>query len=369
MQRIFFTKNSLVFHGGLKIVEKTMRAIRFYSPGLLKLEEVDIPVLEHEGDVLVKTKAILTCGTDLKIYRRGHPKVKPPLIFGHEFSGVIEEVGENVRNFKRGMRVVAANSAPCNECYFCKKGKHNLCEELTATLIGFSVDGAYAEYIRIPERIVRQNMYEIPDHVSFQEAAFTEPLACVINGNDVADINLADNVVVIGAGPIGLLHIQLARARGAKQVIAIDLIEYRLKKALEIGAHSVINAQTEDSVEKVKTFTDSRGADVVIECVGVPQTWESAIEMISPAGTVVLFGGAPAGTKFSVDTRKMHYEDITIKGIFHHTPVCVKKALDLISSGIVNVKPLITKEMPLNQLENALNEMQKGETIKIAVIP
>jgi len=149
----------------------------------------------------------------------------------------------------------------------------------------------------------------------------------------------------------------------------MDLIEYRLEKALEIGAHSVINAKEEDSVEKVKNLTDNRGADVVIECVGVPQTWESAIEMISPAGTVVLFGGAPAGTKFSVDTRRMHYEDITIKGIFHHTPVCVNKALNLISSGIVNVKPLITKEMPLNQLENALNEMQKGETIKIAVIP
>jgi L-iditol 2-dehydrogenase len=346
-----------------------MRAIRFYNPGVIKLEEIDIPVLEYEGDVLVKTKAILTCGTDLKIYRRGHPKVKPPMTFGHEFSGIIEEVGANVRHFKKGMRVVAANSAPCNECYFCKRGKHNLCEVLAETLIGFSVDGAYAEYVRIPERIVRQNMYVIPDHVSFPEAAFTEPLACVINGNNVADISLADNVVVIGAGPIGLLHTQLARARGAKNVIAIDLIEYRLKKALEIGAHNVINAQIEDSVKKVKDLTNNRGADVIIECVGLPQTWESSIEMISPAGTVVLFGGAPSGTKFSVDTRKMHYEDITIKGIFHHTPACVKQAIDLIASGIVNVKPLISKEMPLNQVEDALNEMQKGETIKIAIIP
>jgi L-iditol 2-dehydrogenase len=277
LKRIIFTKSLLIFHGGLKAVEKRMKAVIYHRPGVIKLEEVDIPVLEHKGDVLVKTKAILTCGTDLKIYQRGHPKVKPPLTFGHEFSGVIAEVGENVRNFKRGMRVVAANSAPCNECYFCKKGKHNLCEELATTLIGFSVDGAYAEYIRIPERIVRQNMYEIPEHVSFQEAAFTEPLACVIHGNDVADIDLADNVVVIGAGPIGLLHIELARARGAKQVIAIDLIEYRLKKALEVGAHNVINAQTDDTIEKVKALTDGRGAEVVIECVGLPQTiWRSS---------------------------------------------------------------------------------------------
>ena len=346
-----------------------MKVVRYHRPGVIKLEEVDIPVLEHEGDVLVKTKSILTCGTDLKIYKRGHPKVKPPLTFGHEFSGVIEEVGENVRNFKRGMRVVAANSAPCNECYFCKKGKHNLCEELAATLIGFSVDGAYAEYIRIPERIVRQNMYEIPDHVSFQEAAFVEPLACVVNGNEAANIKLADNVVIIGAGPIGLLHMQLARARGAKNVIAVDLIEYRLQKALEVGAHNAINAKTDDPIEKVKALTDGRGAEVVIECVGLPQTWENAIAMTGKAGTTVLFGGAPPGTKISVDTHRIHYEDLTIKGIFHHTPVCVSRALDLISSGIVNVKPLITREMSsLNQVEAALKEMQKGETIKIAIL-
>lgn len=367
LQRILFTKNSLVFHGGLKTVERTMRAIRFYEPGVIKLEEVDIPKIS-ENEVLIKTKAILTCGTDLKIYRRGHPKIKPPMIFGHEFSGVIAQVGSKVTKFAEGMRVVAANSAPCNECYFCKKGKQNLCEELAETLIGFSVDGAYAEYIRIPERIASQNMYEIPSHVSFQEAAFTEPLACVVNGNEIADINLVDNVVIIGAGPIGLLHIQLARARGAKNVIAIDLIEYRLQKALEVGAHDAINAKT-DPVGKVKKITDGRGADVVIECVGVPQTWENAIAMTGKAGTTILFGGAAPGTKISVDTHRIHYEDLTIKGIFHHTPVCVKRALDLISSGIVNVKPLITKEMPLNKVSDALELLQKGENIKIAIIP
>ncbi|MFX1520959.1 MAG: zinc-binding dehydrogenase [Promethearchaeota archaeon] len=348
-------------------MEKQMKAIRFYEPGVIKFEEIDTPQIS-ENEVLIKTKAILTCGTDLKVYRRGHPKIKPPMIFGHEFSGIVAQVGSKVTKFVKGMRVVAANSAPCNECFYCKRKKQNLCENLLQTLIGFSIDGAYAEYVRIPERIVRQNMYEIPDHVSFQEAAFTEPLACVVNGNEIADINLTDNVVVIGAGPIGLLHIQLARARGAKNVIAIDLIEYRLQKALEVGAHTAINAN-KDPVEKVKKITNGRGADVVIECVGLPQTWENAIAMTGKAGTTILFGGAPPGTKISVDTHRMHYEDLTIKGVFHHTPICVKRALDLISSGIVNVKPLITKEMPLNQVETALQEMQKGETIKIAMIP
>lgn len=349
-------------------MEKQMKAIRFYEPGVIKFEEADIPEI-GDDEVLIKTKAVLTCGTDLKIYKRGHPKVKPPLIFGHEFSGVIEKIGSNVRQFIEGMRVVAANSAPCNECYYCKIGKQNLCERLSETLIGFSIDGAYAEYVRIPERIVRQNLLEIPDHVSFKEAAFVEPLACVVNGNDAANIALADNVVIIGAGPIGLLHAQLARARGAKSIIVIDLIDYRLQKALEVGAHNIINAKKEDPVEKVKGLTDGRGAEVVIECVGLPQTWENAIAMMRKAGTTILFGGAPPGTIISVDTRRVHYEDLTIRGIFHHTPVCVKKALDLISSDVVNVKPLITKEMPLKQVETALQQIMQGETIKIAIIP
>ena len=260
--------------------------------------------------------------------------VKPPLIIGHEFAGVVSAVGTNVTQFETGQRVVAANSAPCNVCYFCKIGKPNLCERILETLIGFSVDGAYAEYVRVPAPIVTQNTYRLPDHVPFEEAALLEPLACVVNGNDVANIKIGDTVAVIGAGPIGLMHIQLAKIKGATNVICIDLKEERLKTASKMGADNVIDASKENQVGRVKELTKGLGADVVIEAVGLPQTWELAVDMTRKAGTTVLFGGCPSGTKITLDTQRIHYEDLTIKGIFHHTPLCVKRAYELITSGM-----------------------------------
>jgi L-iditol 2-dehydrogenase len=345
-----------------------MKAIRFYAPQDIRFEEVDIPKIGPE-ELLVKIETALTCGTDVKMYRRGHPMIKPPHIFGHEFAGVVAKAGERVTEFGEGQRVVAANSAPCNSCYFCRIGKPNLCEHLLDTLIGFSVDGAYAEYIRVPASIVKQNAYRLPDHVSFEEAALLEPLACVVNGNEVADIKLGDTVVVIGAGPIGLMHMQLARIEGATSVICIDLQEERLKVATELGANVVINASKEDQVVSVRDLTDGLGADVVIEAVGLPQTWELAVEMTRKAGTAVLFGGCPSGTKITLDTQRIHYGDLTIKGIFHHTPLSVRRAYDLIKSGRFKGKPLITDRMPLSELQSALELMIEGKCVKMAMIP
>jgi len=303
------------------------------------------------------------------MYRRGHPMIKPPHIFGHEFAGVVAKTGEKATEFGEGEKVVAANSAPCNSCYFCKMGKPNLCEHLLDTLIGFSVDGAYAEYIRVPASIVKQNTYELPEHISYEEAALLEPLACVVNGNEVADIKLGDTVVVIGAGPIGLMHMQLARIEGATGVVCTDLKEERLKVATELGADVVIDASKEDQVESVRELTDGLGADVVIEAVGLPQTWELAVEMTRKAGTAVLFGGCPSGTEITLDTQRIHYGDLTIKGIFHHTPLSVRRAYDLITSGRFKGKPLITDRMPLSELESALELMIEGKCIKMAMMP
>jgi len=348
--------------------EKEMKAMRFYAPMDIRFEEVDIPKIGPE-ELLVKVEIALTCGTDVKMYRRGHPMIKPPHIFGHEFAGIVTKAGEKVTEFQEGQRVVAANSAPCNSCYFCEIGKPNLCENLLDNLIGFSVDGAYAEYIRVPESIVRQNTYNLPDHVSFGEAALLEPLACVVNGNEVAGIKLGDTVVIIGAGPIGLMHVQLAGIEGATKVICTDLREERLKVATELGADFVVNASNEDQAESVRDLTDGLGADVVIEAVGLPQTWELAVEMTRKAGTAVLFGGCPSGTKITLDTQRIHYGDLTIKGIFHHTPLSVKLAYDLITSGRFKGKPLITDRMPLSELESALESMIEGKCIKMAMIP
>jgi L-iditol 2-dehydrogenase len=344
-----------------------MRAVRFYEPGVLKLEHVDLPAVGPD-EILVKTAVTLTCGTDLKMYKRGHPFAKPPLIIGHEFAGVVTQVGENVQNFREGMRVVAANSAPCNSCFFCRRGKQNLCEHLNENVIGFSWPGAYAEYVRVPAHIVKQNTHEIPSHVSFTQAALVEPLACVVHGIELAEIGIADTVVVIGAGPIGLLHLQLAR-RSAGRVIVSDLSKRRLETAQDLGADHLIEAGQEEQVKRVKELTDGKGADVVIEAAGLPETWEKAVAMTRPGGITLLFGGCRSGTTITVDTGSLHYGEITIRGAFHHTPSCVEKALNLISSGTVKADYLVGREMPLAEVANALELMAKGEAVKVAIRP
>jgi L-iditol 2-dehydrogenase len=346
-----------------------MKAARFYAPGRLEYEDVDIPDIGSE-DVLVKVKVALTCGTDVKIYKRGHPKVMPPITLGHEFSGIITKVGKKISNlFNEGDKVAVANSAPCNRCFFCKIGKPNLCDNLNETLIGFSVDGAFAEYIRVPATIVKQNMYKIPRNISFEEASLLEPLACAINGNDAARIELGDTVIIIGSGPIGLIHLQLSKLKGASKVIVTDLKRDRLKIASALGADVVIDASKEDQLSRIKELTEGLGGDVVIEAVGLPQTWELAFRMTRKAGTTLFFGGCASKTNIMLDTEKIHYEDSTLKGIFHHTPLSVLKAYRLISCRRFNGKSLITDKMTLSELENALIKMGKGESLKIAITP
>jgi L-iditol 2-dehydrogenase len=240
---------------------------------------------------------------------------------------------------------------------------------LLDTLIGFSVDGAFADYIRVPANIVKQNTYEVPENIFFEEAAMLEPLACAVNGNDAANINLGDTVVIIGSGPIGLMHLQLARLKGAARTIVTDLQEERLKIASKLGADVVIPASKEDQLDRVKELTNGIGADVVIEAVGLPQTWELAFRMTRTAGTTLFFGGCPSGAKITLDTERIHYENLTLKGIFHHTPLSVRKAYNLIISRRFDAKTLITDKMPLQELERALNKMSEGECIKIAMIP
>ncbi|WXG44633.1 MAG: zinc-binding dehydrogenase [Promethearchaeati archaeon SRVP18_Atabeyarchaeia-1] len=343
-----------------------MKAAMYYGPNIMKYEETEIPEIGN-GDILVKVQVALTCGTDLKTFKRGHPVVvqKLPMVLGHEFAGTVEKVGSNVKVFRKGMRVVAANSAPCNTCFYCKRGRQNICEHLNENIIS----GAYAEYIRVPEHIVRQNTYEIPASLSYRDAALLEPLACVVHGASVAGINLGDTVTIIGSGPIGLLMLQLVKRSGTCRAIVSDLSAKRLESAKVLGADFIINAEKEDQIAKVKELTEGRGADVVIEAVGQPKTWEAAIEMTRKAGTCVLFGGAPAGTTFSIDTRRFHYEELTIKGVFHHTPLYVEKAFKLLACGAINTNAIITHQMPLKNVVDALKLMETGEANKVAITP
>lgn len=345
-----------------------MKAARFYGPGDLRVEEVDPPRLE-EGEILVENHVTLTCGTDLKMYRRGHPYAKPPLIIGHEFSGVVVEVGPKVKGFKVGMRVAAANSAPCNTCFYCRRNQQNLCENLSETLLGFTAQGAYAEYVKVPARIVRQNTYIIPDHVSFEEAALLEPLACVAHGSQLVKINPGDVVAIIGAGPIGLLHLQMAKLMGPSKLIVSDLSDERLKVAGEMGAGYLVNPRRESQVERVLELTGDMGADVVIEASGHSETWESAVAMTRKGGTTLLFGGCEPGTKVSFDAGHIHYGELTLKGAFHHTPLSVEKAMALISSRLIDASKIITHRMKLREVKEALNLMAEGKAVKVALTP
>jgi len=343
----------------------TMKAVRFYAPGDIRYEEIERPTA-GPGEVVVQVRAALTCGTDLKTYKRGHPVMiqKAPTVFGHELAGVITELGSGVSEFSLGQRVVAANSAPCNHCFYCRQGRHSLCRNLEF------LNGSYAEYIAVPARIVAQNLLPLPEGVTFSQAALTEPLACIVHGTERSNIRLGDTVCIIGQGPIGLMFTRLAKLRGAR-VIAVDRVPFRLDKGREFGADEVVNAsEVEDSVAAVRELTpEGRGVDVAIEAVGLPQTWEQALAITRPGGLANLFGGCKAGTHISVDTRRLHYDELQIIGVFHHTPRFVRTALSLIASGKVEADRLITHEMDLEKLEEALQLVASGQALKVAIVP
>lgn len=346
----------------------SMLAIRFYKPGELKAERVPVPE-PGPGELLVKSSVALTCGTDVKMYKRGHPLANPPQIMGHEFAGTVAAVGKGVENFRIGMKVVAANSAPCNTCFYCLMHQPNLCEHLEENIVGFTWPGTYAEYVRIPERIVRQNTFQIPEGVALEHVASLEPLACVVHGWDLVDPVPGGSAVIIGGGPIGLLHAQLARLNGARNVILCDVVEQRLREAEKAGVDITVNSGSEDLGNRILNLTDGRGADLVVEAVGRPETWEIAPHLARNGGSVLLFGGCPSGTTVSFKTERIHYGELQIQGAFHHTPSAVARAFRLIVSGQVDIAPLISREMPLEQAEEALRLMGSGKALKIALRP
>ncbi len=345
---------------------RKMKAAIYYDIGDIRYEETNVPEI-GPGELLVKVGTALTCGTDVKTYKRGHPILLQniPTLFGHEYAGTIDEVGLGVEGFEPGMRIVATNSAPCGTCFFCKKNRTNLCAQLKTSL----VNGAYAEYIKVPAPVVEWNTHQIPDSLSFRDAALTEPLACVVHGIEESNIELGDTVTVIGAGPIGQMLIMLAKKSGASKVIASDLSELRRDLALKAGADIVVDPTKEDTVQRVREETDGYGADVVIEAVGLSSTWEQSVDMTRDAGTTVLFGGAASGTKFEIDTVRFHYGQLTIKGVFHLTPKHVEQSLKLLIAGDINTDVLVTHEKPLKDLESALKMMSSGESMKIAISP
>lgn len=346
-------------------MKSQMMAAVLYGKEHLEVRPVAVPEIGKD-DVLVRVRAALTCGTDVKVFRRGYHArmIVPPALFGHELAGDIVGVGGNVEDWFVGQRIVAANSAPCGRCFYCRRGLENLCEDLLFN------NGAYAEFIRIPGRIVQRNMYEIPDHISYQDAALAEPLACVLRGLEETGIRPGDTVAVIGLGPIGLMFVRLAKVYGAK-VIALGRRQTQLDRAARMGAAELLNTSTgEDLVAAVRKMTDGRGVDIAIEAVGLPETWDLAPRLVRRGGTVNFFGGCPSESQVSLDTSLLHYSEITCKASFHHTPEHIRKALDAVCRGDITAQDFVNREEPLtNLLEVMRHLMSHNGHLKTAILP
>jgi len=347
-----------------------MLAAVLYGSEDLRMERIPVPQI-GAGELLLRVGAALTCGTDLKVYRRGYHAMmlKPPVVFGHEAAGVVAGVGAGVKNFRVGDRVLPLNSAPCDACFFCKHGQQNLCQDLLFN------NGAYAEYMRVPARIVEKNTLLVPDNVPLQHAALTEPLACVILGLEASGARAGDTMVVIGAGPIGLMFVHAAQLSGVR-VIAVVKREDQIAAARHLGASDVVQITTGvDTVAAVRALTgDSRGADVVIEAVARPATWEQAVGMVRKGGVVNFFGGPPKGTVVGLDTNRLHYGDITLKATFHLTPATARTAFELIASGRFQSADFITRTASLNEVSAVFQRMMTRSAdnvrdIKTAIFP
>ncbi len=357
-----------------------MLAALLYGKEDLRLEQVEAPT-PGAGEVVIRVGAATTCGTDLKVWRRGgHAKMlKLPTLFGHEAAGEIVAIGEGVAGWQVGDRVVANNSAPCMNCFFCKKEEFSLCQNLLFN------NGTFAEYLKIPAPIVQHNLLPIPEGVPYGLAAMTEPLACVLHGAARSNVKRGDRIVILGDGAIGLMFVAaLASGQGDwhnqpampdstepfAEVFLFGGNEQRLQIGQKLGAVKTFNyRQVEDVPALVKDLTNGWGADVVIEATGVPSVWEMAIACARPGATVNLFGGCPRDTTITVNTEQLHYSELTLKGVFHNTPRYVRAALRLLASQTLPFELLISEEKPLSALGQVFEEMKQRKVIKVAMVP
>ncbi|HMH75522.1 MAG TPA: alcohol dehydrogenase catalytic domain-containing protein [Candidatus Udaeobacter sp.] len=341
-----------------------MRAQVFYGPGDLRFE--DIPVPEPEpGGVVLRVEAALTCGTDVKTLRRGHPVMIPhvPTVFGHELAGVVTAVGLGASGVKEGDRVVAANSAPCGRCRLCAANRPNLCEDL------LFVNGAYGEHIALPPRLVARNVVPISPRLAASTAAFAEPLACALLGVERGRVEAGMTMAIWGHGPLGCLLALAAGQRGA-QVVIVGRAGWRLDQVRALGLGTCVDAlSVPDIVGHLRGLTGGRGPDVTVDATGRPEVWEQAIDGVGRGGTVILFGGCAPGTSVRLDTRRTHYEELSLVGAFHHTPAMIRRAVELLESKAIEPSGLLTHRMGLGQVKEALALMERGETMKVLVDP
>ena len=318
---------------------------------------------------MIRAGSCSTCGTDAKIFRFGHHHISLPRVLGHEVAGEVTEVGAGVDGWMVGDRVQVIAAIPDGTCHFCRRGQQTVCEDLES--IGYQYDGGFAEFMRVPAKVlVVDGVNRIPDHVPFEQASLTEPLACVLNGQELAQVGPGDAVVVLGAGPIGCLHVRLARARGASLVAIADVNAGRLDLAARAEPDASIDSSKEDAIDAVRKLTDGRGADVVITATGVGSAQEQALEMAALRGRVSLFGGLPKDDSvIRFDSNLVHYRELSVFGAYGSAPRHNREALQLIADGRVRVDDLITHRVPLEDVHRAIEIVIAGAGLKVVVEP
>jgi L-iditol 2-dehydrogenase len=347
-----------------------VKVFRYYAPEDLRLEQMSVPE-PGPGELLIRVRNCATCGTDVKIYFHGHRNLRPPRVIGHEIAGEVAELGDGVAEFSVGDRVQVIAAVPCGRCRECLIGHENVCENLTS--IGYDYDGGYAEYLIVPELVLRVGgVNVIPDGLAFEEAAMTEPLACVLNGQELARVGEGDDVVIIGAGPVGCMHAHLARARGASRITLVERSAERLElAAARVRPDEIVLAgDGTDAVAAVHAVSDGRGADVVIVAAPARAAQQDGIRMAANRGRISLFGSLPKDdSQITVDANDIHYRELTIVGAANSTPAQNAAALEMIADGRVPVADLITDTLPLEGIRDAIMSVRSGRGMKYVIAP
>lgn len=348
-----------------------MKAAVYEGKEQLIVRDVPVPALE-DGDVLLKVEACNVCGVDLRTYRHGDKKIKPPRVLGHEFCGRIVEAKTDLsaRGLAVGDRVVVYIVMTCGVCRYCKAGKFNLCE--TRTTMAYHHDGAFAEYIRIPAVAVQRNqLFKVKEGILSKHAALTEPLGCCIHAHRRLNISIEDTVAVIGAGPIGAFHGLIARLQGAQKVFMLDVSAERLKYQETFGFDDYIVVDKQGShIEKVKQLTDGQGVNAVIVACGVAQAQADALVMAAKAGRIEFFGGLPKSNPLTqLDANLIHYNELVVTGSFSETITDFEIAYKLVQNGRIPGDKLVTHEVKLENILDAFPLIEKGEALKVSVTP
>lgn len=346
-----------------------MRVVRFHAPGDVRLEDAPEPS-PGPREVKIRVRACSTCGTDVKISRFGHHHIHPPRVMGHEIAGEVVEVGAEVGGWQSGDRVQVIAAIPCGDCDFCAAGQMNICPNQVS--MGYHFDGGFAEYMVVPENVLKvDGLNRIPEGLSFAEASVAEPLACALNAQELVKINPGDDVVVVGSGPIGCLHVRLARSYGAKRVFLVELSRERLDMAAGlVHPDGAICSADEDAVARIHELTDGRGVDVAITAAASGAAQEQALQMLARGGRVSFFGGLPKDNPtITLDSNLVHYSELTIVGANGSSPEHNKRALQLIADGKVPVKDLITHHLSLEQALDGIGIVSRGEAIKVTIEP